>query len=592
MDAIQLVQFSLLTNITTQLSKHVLSDIKYIFLFVCLFLLYKIANICYNDLLYNEDFGYKFLKKYKDHFYEKLFFNDILESEIVIPTHKKKYFKCTASGTGKSETIRNIYTTRFLALNHFLKKNKYSEISSLVEIVNFGNDSYWKEGELEYMLFPLKDVKIKVCSSNNIWLEVFVESEITKNDNDKDNHTASSTKYNKSYVYKLTTKGKGNICKLEIFIEKLVDLYNAEVLNKKENNIIFEYKRSILDEDDNVKIIFDECPFKSNKDLEKNIFIENKKELIDYVNQFCTDNPIRDACYEEYKKTGFTYKASILLHGPPGTGKSSTINAILNKTKRIGIFVQWSKIKTCCEFVSLFRKLSINGKKYELKDVCYIFEDFDANENKVLKKRDTEAKTVSELSDVFLMVNSDSDTVEDDCNDEIEEQLHDSRLKSKYQKMIKGYKNKIKLLSSGVTTFNKPLDDGLTLDCVLNVLDGSIELEDSMMIFTTNHLEEIDAAFTRSGRINFKMYLNNASVCIIKQMLKQKFDLEDSDISKFDEEFCKMVDYIISPAEIQKLFYSYKKHQEKYRHEDILQCINQILEYMCKNQKTILDNKK
>jgi hypothetical protein len=53
-----------------------------------------------------------------------------------------------------------------------------------------------------------------------------------------------------------------------------------------------------------------------------------------------------------------------------------------------------------------------------------------------------------------------------------------------------------------------------------------------------------------------------------------------------------MVDYIISPAEIQKLFYSYKKHDEKYRHEDILQCINQILEYMCKNQKTILDNKK
>jgi hypothetical protein len=45
-----------------------------------------------------------------------------------------------------------------------------------------------------------------------------------------------------------------------------------------------------------------------------------------------------------------------------------------------------------------------------------------------------------------------------------------------------------------------------------------------------------------------------------------------------------MTDYIISPAEIQKIFYIYKKHDEKYRDEDILECINQILEYMTKTK--------
>ena len=70
-----------------------------------------------------------------------------------------------------------------------------------------------------------------------------------------------------------------------------------------------------------------------------------------------------------------------------------------------------------------------------------------------------------------------------------------------------------------MTLFDKKVEDELTLECVLNVLDGIIELHNAMIIFTTNHLEHIDPAFTRSGRIDFHHEFKLASIHIIKEML-------------------------------------------------------------------------
>jgi ATP-dependent 26S proteasome regulatory subunit len=43
----------------------------------------------------------------------------------------------------------------------------------------------------------------------------------------------------------------------------------------------------------------------------------------------------------------------------------------------------------------------------------------------------------------------------------------------------------------------------ITLSCILNILDGSFTPNDMICIITTNHIEKLDAALKRDGRINF-----------------------------------------------------------------------------------------
>ena len=45
------------------------------------------------------------------------------------------------------------------------------------------------------------------------------------------------------------------------------------------------------------------------------------------------------------------------------------------------------KNKTCNDFVSLFRPIKINGKVYNQDELIIVFEDFDANNNDILKTR-------------------------------------------------------------------------------------------------------------------------------------------------------------------------------------------------------------
>jgi chaperone BCS1 len=57
-----------------------------------------------------------------------------------------------------------------------------------------------------------------------------------------------------------------------------------------------------------------------------------------------------------------------------------------------------------------------------------------------------------------------------------------------------------------------PLDRlGVTLSGLLNVLDGFYAPENVLFIMTTNHLETLDQALLRPGRIDYRLYLGKAS---------------------------------------------------------------------------------
>jgi len=573
MDSVQLIKYSLLSKVLNDgTMTQIFSSSLYFFAFAFIYILYQIAIP-----LIPQNIHENWAEIAKD--YIKCIFPiyDKDESSINIPTHKKIYY--THTGGNKSESVKTIFSLRFRALNYYLQDKKYEEISSLVEIIKIENDKWGHDLESDYILFPLNNSRIQIDATNHIWFEVIVSTEKPDENEDKNKKLNFSKIPDRNYIFKLTTPGKKNIKILNQFVEDAVKEYSTHVLNKKDN-IIIEYIRSNKDEDEKIKLIFKEYPFKSNKFLDKNIFFPEKEELIQYINQFSRHNTNNNS-YLEYETAGLTHKATILLYGQPGTGKSCTIRGILNHTGRIGVLVQWSKIKTCSEFTALLRDLNINGKQYTLGELCFIFEDFGANSNRVLKSRKKIDADVLDIN-TYTIVQDYSKTIMDTDQpnqttqlDQDIDKISNQDLKYSIQRQIEKYKSQIKTYVNTLQCISKPADDELTLDCILNTIDGINELHDAMIIFTDNHIDELDPAFLRAGRMNYKLELKLATVKVIQDMVKNKFELTEEEmmffIDKYSEQFAQMKDYNISPADVQNICFKYQKC-------DIVYCLDEILD--------------
>jgi hypothetical protein len=463
------------------------------------------------------------------------FFRDPDQAVILIHSHKKTY----TTGYPVKTSIKPLFSNRFQALIHYLLEQKSDKMSSLIETMKFNFDGY-DERDVEYVLLPYKNNKILL--ENNISLKFYSESteDESSQNGEKNERSRPPMSSTKQYFFELTVPGSYNMP----LLKKFIDDCEKEWLDRKKKDgqhIIYELVKTQQDEDDgNMKLILQQYPFKSNKTFD-NIFYEKKQELVDYVTPFCKDADPNSEKYLEYTRAGVTFKSTILLYGEPGCGKSCTIRAILNKTKRQGILVRWSLLKKCSDFRTLFRTTTFNGVEYEPKDLCFIFEDFDANNNRVLKTRSD-----AELSDVLKLIKS-----EDTIN--VSTTTAAAAIQSATAAAITQCKD----------------DDELTLDCVLNMLDGIIELHNSMIIFTTNHLEQIDPAFLRPGRIDFKLELKKMTPASIREMVFYKFDIDPND-SLYDKYFDSIITNIITPAEVQNICFRYTK-------TDIEKCLEEIV---------------
>ncbi|KAL3941708.1 MAG: hypothetical protein SGBAC_003988 [Bacillariaceae sp.] len=116
------------------------------------------------------------------------------------------------------------------------------------------------------------------------------------------------------------------------------------------------------------------------------LFFREKSRLLGLLDHFANKTG-------KYAVKGFPHKLGLLLHGPPGTGKTSLIKAMAQHTGRSIVNVPLSKVSTNSELMSIFfdRSYGVQGSsmsvKLDFKDVIFVMEDVDAATN-IVKRRD------------------------------------------------------------------------------------------------------------------------------------------------------------------------------------------------------------
>ncbi|KAF2259157.1 putative mitochondrial chaperone bcs1 [Lojkania enalia] len=118
-------------------------------------------------------------------------------------------------------------------------------------------------------------------------------------------------------------------------------------------------------------------------------------------------------------------------------------------------------------------------------------------------------------------------------------------------------------------------DGKVSLSTFLNVLDGLASPEGRVLIMTTNHIERLDPALVRPGRVDKKIEFQLADEDMLSQLFFFVYDLQleasaidagqqkitrDNEMLVFAEEFvAKIPKREFSPAEIMSLLLAYKR---------------------------------
>ncbi|ETS74301.1 hypothetical protein PFICI_14167 [Pestalotiopsis fici W106-1] len=193
-----------------------------------------------------------------------------------------------------------------------------------------------------------------------------------------------------------------------------------------------------------------------------------KQEVIDDMTDYL--NP---ATKHWYANRGIPYRRGYLLHGPPGTGKSSLSLALAGYFKMPIYIVSLSSVTASEEHLTtLFA---------DLPSRCLV----------LLEDIDTAGLTHTREED-----GSDIAETDDDETDDTDTESAADCSKTRHGPVAGGRPGG----SPG----------GLSLSGLLNILDGVASQEGRVLIMTTNHVDKLDKALIRPGRVDMMVEFGRA----------------------------------------------------------------------------------
>ena len=254
-------------------------------------------------------------------------------------------------------------------------------------------------------------------------------------------------------------------------------------------------------------------PFVTNRKF-TNLFGENMEQIRRRVEFFHSNK-------EWYDEKGIPYTLGLLLSGPPGTGKTSTIKCLANECNRHIINIHLNNDITKGQMENLFFNENLTV--------------FDAVANRTDTFRIPLDQRLYVLEDV-------------DCQSDL---THARKYIDK----------ELASASENPLLDRKKLNESLKMDLsfLLNLLDGVLENPGRMLIMTTNHASVLDSALVRPGRIDIISEFTYCSQRTIQQMLEFFYNIR---LTGGEVEELRAFKDIFTPAQISKTMF---ENWEDYR---------------------------
>ncbi|CAN0924398.1 AAA-ATPase At3g28580 [Linum grandiflorum] len=264
-----------------------------------------------------------------------------------------------------------------------------------------------------------------------------------------------------------------------------------------------------------------------------------KKEIMDDLVAFTKSE-------EYYARIGKAWKRGYLLYGPPGTGKTTMIAAVANFLNYDIYDLELTAVKDNTELRKLLIEISSKA--------IVVIEDIDCSlditgqrkkskrkekKKKKKKKKNKNKKKKKESED------EDSDGDDDDDDDDEEDTEHESEDES----------------SSKVT-----------LSGLLNIIDGiwSASGGERIIIFTTNHVEKLDEALIRRGRMDKHIELSYCEFEGFKVLAKNYLSIDSHALFEVIRSLLEKTK--MSPADVAESL------MQKSIEEDAETCLNRLIQ--------------
>ncbi len=399
------------------------------------------------------------------------------------------------------------YSIIYLSIMDYISNNTDINVKSLTHISKgkFENSDNDKRTKINDLFYSLDEKNLDINIAKDIFCSISKNEDEVKGD-------MSSYKIIKNnieiYSYKYNTDYLKNFIKKECYEPFLINFNN----NFEGKQFLFKYINYDT-EWERFNINKKEVLYTRNFN---SVFFEEKEKLIDQLDFFLNNK-------EWYLKKGIPYKLGIILYGYPGCGKTSIIKAILNYTKRHGLFINLNNFDKENEFQNIFYEKEIMNHHIPHNQRVYIFEEMDTC--KITKKRNEDFEEIPEKIDGIET------------------------------KLVEAFMKKNGGSDSSVKSSNE-----LTLGTLLNLFDGIDSSEGTIIIATTNHINKIDPALIRPGRMDIHIELKKCSKVITLQLLEHFYEIDYQIIDK--KYGNRIVENKYSPAEINQICFKNRTNIE------------------------------
>ena len=172
------------------------------------------------------------------------------------------------------------------------------------------------------------------------------------------------------------------------------------------------------------------------------------------------------------QRLGLPNKLCVLLHGTPGCGKTSTATAVATYLRRPMYYVALKTLQTDAELREAFRTATAEDRKGGV----IVLEDVDAMTDLVRDRGAPLVPPVAALVPPQVV--------------QVAQQQQAPQQQQQQQQQQVGAAN-----------------GRLTLSCLLNLLQGTLTLDNMVVVATTNHLSHLDPALVREGRFDVRIEL-------------------------------------------------------------------------------------